>query len=71
MNWRDRRKIRKNREVIAQGFHDLLLMSVTFHGRLQLAEVINDGDNGLDPYTRRMYLIALETAPVEDWAMDN
>lgn len=71
INWLERRKIRKRREVVAKALRDLNSLSVTFHGRLMLMEVCQDETNGLDPEIRRMYWVILKEAPVDQWAVWN
>lgn len=71
LRWLERRKINRNRKIIADGLKELHNMTVTIHGRYMLSQVINDPDNGLEPEIRRMYLVLLQTAPIAEVAMWN
>lgn len=66
-----RRKIQKRRDIVYEGLHDLNSLTVTIHGRLMLSKVCQDPDNRLDPEIKRMFLVLLQTAPVEQYAMWN
>lgn len=46
-------------------------MTVHYKGRLMLALMINDPNNGLDFSLRRMYAIVLQAAPIQEWARWN
>lgn len=71
LKWVSNRRVLKRRTVVATGLKELNALSVTYHGRMMLAEVINDPDNELEPALRRMYLVILQSAPVEVWAKWN
>lgn len=71
LKWVTSRRVLKRRTVVATGLKELNALSVTYHGRIMLAGVINDPDNELEPELRRMYLVILQSAPVEVWAKWN
>lgn len=71
LQWMTNRRVKKRRTVVATGLKELNSLSVTYHGRMMLAEVINDPDNELEPELRRMYLVILQSAPVDVWAKWN
>lgn len=68
LNWLKYRRIKKNRKLAQKTLMDLNSLSVTMHGRLMLAKVCNDPDNGLPDEIRRMYWVLLREAPIREYS---
>lgn len=71
LNWLHYRKVRKNRLLAQKAFLDLNSLTVTIHGRLMLAKVCQDPDNGLPDEIRHMYWVLLKDAPIREYAQWN
>lgn len=70
-SWMERRKIRKEQKIYEDNLLFLNLLTVTYHGRMQLMSLITDYDNGIRPEIRRMYWVLLQDAPVREYAETN
>lgn len=64
-------KVKQNRIIVQESMLQLNSLTVTIHGRLMLTKVIHDPDNGLPDEIRRMYMVLLQTAPIQQWAARN
>lgn len=68
---RAQKKARKNVEIINDGIKTLVNLAGTLHGRILLAQVVNDFENELDPEVRWLYYVVLNMAPVDAYAKRN